>query len=75
VAETEVTVEAAACTVIVAAPDTVGFSTLVAVTMTGPAAAGGVKRPAGLIVPRLADHVTEELKLPVPRTVALHWEV
>jgi hypothetical protein len=66
VAETDVTDEAAACTVIVAAPDTLGFCTLVAVTMTGPAAAGGVKRPAGLIAPTLADHVTEELKPPVP---------
>ena len=65
--ETEVTDEAgAACTVIIAAPDTVGFCTLIAVTMTDPAAAGAVKRPVGLIVPTLADHVTDELKLPVP---------
>jgi hypothetical protein len=75
VAETEVTEEAAACTVIVASPDTARFCTLVAVTITAPAAAGAVKRPVGLMVPALADHVTEELKLPVPCTFALHWEI
>jgi hypothetical protein len=39
---------------------------LVAVTVTLPAAAGAVKRPLVLMVPPLADHVTAELKLPVP---------
>ena len=46
VAETEVTDEpGAACTVIVACPDTVGLCTLVAVTTPAPAAAGAVKSP------------------------------
>jgi hypothetical protein len=67
VTETEVTDEpGVVCTVIVASPETAGFCTLVAVTMTGPAAAGAVKRPAWLMVPTLADQVTDGLKLPVP---------
>jgi hypothetical protein len=36
---------------------------------------GAVNRPADEIVPALADHVTAELKLPVPVTVAEHWLV
>jgi hypothetical protein len=34
-----------------------------------------VKRPAELIVPVVTDHVTAELKLPVPLTAAAHCEV
>jgi hypothetical protein len=67
VTETEVIDETGAvCTEIVATPETAGFCTLVAVTIPGPAVAGAVKRPVGLMVPTLADHVTEGLKLPVP---------
>jgi hypothetical protein len=67
VTETEVTEEpGAACTVIVACPDTVGLCTLVAVTIAAPAEDGAVKPPAGLMVPTFADHVTDWLKLPVP---------
>lgn len=49
-----------------AAPDLVVSCVLVAVTVTDPAAAGAVKSPAVLIVPAETDHVTAELKLPVP---------
>ena len=45
---------------------------LLAVTVTEPAVAGAVKSPVALIVPAVEDHVTVELKLPVPWTVALH---
>lgn len=72
---TEVIVEALDCTVTVAVPDLVVSWMLVAVTVTLPAVAGAVKTPLALIVPALADHVTAELKLPVPCTAALHWEV
>ena len=74
VAATEVIVEAA-CTVTEAVPDLVVSCVLVAVMVTDPAVAGAVNRPAVLIAPAAADHVTEELKLPVPCTVALHCEV
>jgi hypothetical protein len=63
------------CTVSVASPEIDGVCTLVAVTIAAPADAGAVKRPVGLTVPTLADQVTDGLKLPVPWTVALHWEV
>jgi hypothetical protein len=67
VTETEVTDEpGAACTVMAAFPDTVGFCMLVAVMVAEAAEGGAVKSPVGLIVPTLADHVTDELKLPVP---------
>ncbi len=36
---------------------------------------GAVSRPVLVIVPALAVHVTKELKLPVPSTVAEHWLV
>jgi hypothetical protein len=48
---------------------------LVAVTVTLPAAGGAVKSPLAVMVPPLADHVTAELKLPVPWTVAAHCDV
>lgn len=47
-------------------PDTVEFWVLVAVMVAVAAEGGAVNSPAGLIMPTLADHVTEELKLPVP---------
>jgi hypothetical protein len=34
-----------------------------------------VKRPVELIVPAVTDHLTAELKLPAPLTVAAHCEV
>jgi hypothetical protein len=39
---------------------------LVAVMVAVAAEAGAVKSPPGLIVPTLADHVTEDENLPVP---------
>ena len=39
------------------------------------ATAGAVRRPLELMVPALADHVTAELKAPVPCTLAVHCEV
>ncbi len=47
-------------------PDTAGFCVLVAVMVAVVAEAGAVKSPVELITPTLADHVTDELKLPVP---------
>ena len=35
----------------------------------------GVNRPVEEMVPPVADHVTAELNVPVPNTVALHCEV
>ena len=65
--ETELTDElGAACTVTAAFPDTLGLCALVAVMVAVAAEAGAVKSPVALIAPTLADHVTEELKLPVP---------
>jgi hypothetical protein len=49
------------CTVTAAVPDFVVSWVLVAVTVTVPAVAGAVKSPLALMVPPLADHVTEEL--------------
>ena len=63
------------CTVTEAVPDLVVSCALVAVTVTEPAAPGAVKTPAALMLPDAADHVTAELKLPVPCTVALHCDV
>jgi hypothetical protein len=48
-------------TVTVAVPDLVVSWTDVAVTVTVPAVAGAVNAPEELIVPALADHVTDEL--------------
>lgn len=39
---------------------------LVAVIVTEPAVPAAVNSPLELIVPAVADHVTVELKLPVP---------
>lgn len=50
-------------------------SVLVAVTFTEPADPVAVNSPLESIVPPLAVHVTVELKLPVPFTVAAHCEV
>lgn len=72
---TEEIVGAADFTVIVAVPDLVVSSVLIAVTVTDPVEPGAVNNPLPLIVPPLALHVTVELKLPVPCTVALHCEV
>jgi hypothetical protein len=67
VTETEVTDETgAACTEIADFPDTAGFCALVAVMVAVAAEAGAVKSPVELITPTLADHVTDELKVPVP---------
>jgi hypothetical protein len=62
-------------TVTVANPDLVASCTEVAVTVAEPAVAGAVNSPAESTVPPFADHVTAELKLPVPVTVAAHCEV
>ncbi len=65
--ETEVTDgPGAACTETADFPDTAGFWVLVAVMVAVAAERGAVKRPVELIVPTLADHETDELKLPVP---------
>ena len=58
---TDVMVEAADCTAIVAVPDFVASWLLVAVTVTLAAAPGAVNRPLLLIVPALAAQVTAEL--------------
>lgn len=62
-------------TVTVAFPDLLESSLLVAVTVTIAAELGALNNPLPLIVPPLAVHITVELKLPVPCTVALHCEV
>jgi hypothetical protein len=72
---TAVIVGAAACTVTGALPDLVVSCVLVAVTIKLPTAGGAVRSPLELTVPLLADQVTVDLKLPVPRTVALHCDV
>jgi hypothetical protein len=61
VAETEVMVDAAACTVTVASPDAVESCTLVAVIVTVPGEPGAVKAPLELMVPALAVQVTAGL--------------
>jgi hypothetical protein len=45
----------------VASPDLLPSSILVAITVTVPAEVGAVKRPLEVIVPTLADHATAEL--------------
>ncbi|HEV3151370.1 MAG TPA: hypothetical protein VGY94_10470 [Acidobacteriaceae bacterium] len=40
-----------------------------------PADVGAVKTPLVFTVPLLADHVTAELKVPEPFTIAVHWAV
>jgi len=47
----------------------------VAVTVRLPSADGAVNSPVALIAPSVELHVTAELKLPVPCTVAVHCEV
>jgi len=69
------TATAGIVTVMVAFPDLLVSSVLVAVTVADPAVAGAVKLPFALTVPALADHVTAELKLPVPVTVGAQDEV
>ena len=67
VTETVLTDEpGAACTETADFPETAGFCVLIAVIIAVAAEEGAVKSPVGLIVPTLADHVTDELKLPVP---------
>jgi hypothetical protein len=67
VTPTEVTDEpGAACTETADFPAMAGFCVLVAVMVAVAAEGGAVKSPPGLIVPTLADHVTDEEKLPVP---------
>ena len=65
-------------TVTVAEPDLVVSCTDTAVMVAVLAPADAVKRPDVLTVPVLAGltvHVTAELKLPVPWTLAVHCEV
>jgi hypothetical protein len=62
-------------TVTVAVPATLLFCTDVAVTVTTWLVEGAVSNPEAEIVPALALQFTEELKLPVPVTVAEHWLV
>jgi hypothetical protein len=58
--ETEVTDElGAACTETADFPDTAGFCMLVAVIVAVAAEGGAVKSPVEVIVPTLADHVTD----------------
>jgi len=66
---------ATAFTVSVAVPDFVVSCVDVAVRVAFPEVAGAVNSPDELTVPIVANHVTEELKLPVPWTVAEHWLV
>ena len=76
IAATEVIVDGAV-TVTVALPDLVESCVDVAVMVAVPAAVG-VRTPALLTVPMLAgltDHVTAELKLPVPLTVGVQVDV
>ena len=64
---------AGAVTVTLAEADTAVFAALVAVTMQEDIVAGAVYNPLVVIVPQLADHVTEVFVLPV--TVALNCSV
>jgi hypothetical protein len=67
--ETPFATGAATVTVVVA--DFVVSATLVAVTVTFPAVAGAVKRPLAVIVPPVADQVTD-LLVTVPSTVPVN---
>jgi len=76
IAKTEVIVDGAV-TVTVALPDFVESCADVAVIVAVPAPVG-VKTPALLTVPMLVgltDHVTDELKFPVPLTVGVQVDV
>lgn len=55
-----------------AVPELLVSCVAVAVMVAVPAP-DGVNNPAGVIVPFVADQVTEELNAPVPETVAEHW--
>jgi hypothetical protein len=59
-------------TVTLKEPDFVGSATDVAVMVTAAAEGGAVKSPEGEIEPEDAPQVTDESKLPVPRTIAEH---
>src|SRR5579863_5854390 len=67
--DTEIEVTLGAIIVIVADADLVASATLVALMVAVPAVAGAVKRPLAVMVPTLADHVTD-LLVTVPCTVA-----
>jgi hypothetical protein len=56
----------------VAVPDFEESCLLVAVIVALLAVFGAVNKPLWSMVPAVADHVTAELKLPVPFTVGLH---
>jgi hypothetical protein len=61
-----------------AVEETAGFCTDVAVIVALPevgTVAGAVYTPADVIVPALAVHVTAELKVPLPATVAAQLDV
>lgn len=64
---------AGACTVMEACP--VCDDVPVAVTVTMPAVAGAVKRPAPVMMPAVADQVTAESAAPLLWIVALHCDV
>ena len=55
-------------------PDLAGFCFEVAVTVNARLLGtdGAVRKPAGVIVPSLAVHVTAELNFPKPSTTAEH---
>ncbi len=55
-------------------PESVAFPVLVAVTVALPVVAAAVNRPAEVMEPALADHLTEELPPIAPETVAVHCE-
>ena len=59
-------------TVVVPDFDVSWVDVAVMVTRSDASPLGAVNRPEVEIVPALADHVTAELKLPVPITVAEH---
>jgi hypothetical protein len=67
----------AGLTVTVAVPEMAVFWVEVAVTVTVVVeeTVGAVRTPAVEIEPAFAVQVTDELKLPVPVTVAEHWLV
>jgi hypothetical protein len=63
------------CTVMLAEPVSVAFFVLVAVTVTLLLVAAAVNNPAEVMVPALADQLTEELPPDDPVMVALHCEL